>query len=102
VSMPLYRHGQPLWRCECARVSVCVIVCVLAMAGIFYGQLSGMVEPVGGLLGAFAGAYAWHVRVVMTPVPCCMCARAVVLVEPILPYALSFAAGAMIFVVIDR
>ena len=36
VSMPLYRHGEPLWRC------------------VFYGQLSGMVEPLGGLLGAWA------------------------------------------------
>ena len=44
-----------------------------------YGQLSGMVEPVAGLLGA----------------------AAVSLAEPILPYALSFAAGAMIYVVFD-
>lgn len=44
-----------------------------------YGQLSGMVEPIAGLLGAFL----------------------VVLATPILPYALSFAAGAMIFVVVD-
>jgi len=45
----------------------------------FYGQLSGMVEPIGGLLGAIAVSVA----------------------KPLLPYALSFAAGAMIFVVID-
>jgi len=45
----------------------------------FYGQLSGMVEPVGGLLGAVA----------------------VSLAKPLLPYALSFAAGAMVFVVAD-
>uniref|UniRef100_A0A2C9JG87 Zinc transporter ZIP11 n=1 Tax=Biomphalaria glabrata TaxID=6526 RepID=A0A2C9JG87_BIOGL len=45
----------------------------------WYGQLSGMVEPVAGLLGTIA----------------------VTLAEPILPYALAFAAGAMIFVVFD-
>uniref|UniRef100_A0A915CEU9 Zinc transporter ZIP11 n=1 Tax=Parascaris univalens TaxID=6257 RepID=A0A915CEU9_PARUN len=44
-----------------------------------YGQLSGMVEPIAALGGA----------------------AAVILVEPILPYALSFAAGAMIYVVVD-
>lgn len=44
-----------------------------------YGQLSGMVEPLAGVFGAFA----------------------VVLVEPILPYALAFAAGAMVYVVVD-
>ncbi len=46
----------------------------------FYGQLSGMVEPLAGLLGA------WLVSKV----------------APILPYALAFAAGAMIFVVIEQ
>ena len=51
-------------------------VCV---AGYRYGQLSGMVEPIAGVLGAFA----------------------VVLAEPVLPYALAFAAGAMIYVVVD-
>ena len=45
----------------------------------WYGQLSGMVEPIAGVLGA-AG---------------------VTLAAPILPYALAFAAGAMIYVVID-
>ena len=45
-----------------------------------YGQLSGIVEPVAGVLGAF---------IVLT-------------VKPILPYALSFAAGAMIFVVVEE
>lgn len=54
--------------------SVCVCVCILR-----YGQLSGMVEPVAGLLGAVA----------------------VVLAEPLLPYALAFAAGAMVYVVVD-
>ncbi len=44
-----------------------------------YGQLSGMVEPLAGLLGAVA----------------------VVLAEPLLPYALAFAAGAMVYVVVD-
>lgn len=44
-----------------------------------FGQLSGMVEPVAGLLGA----------------------GAIVIAEPILPYALAFAAGAMIYVVVD-
>ena len=44
-----------------------------------YGQLSGMVEPVAGVLGALA----------------------VTLAEPLLPYTLAFAAGAMVYVVID-
>ncbi len=46
----------------------------------FYGQLSGVVEPVSGVIGA----------------------AAVLLARPILPYALSFAAGAMIFVVVEE
>ena len=46
----------------------------------YYGQLSALVEPVAGLIGA----------------------AAVLFVEPILPYALGFAAGAMIFVVIEE
>lgn len=46
----------------------------------FLGQLSGIVEPIAGVLGA------WLV----------LTARA------ILPYALSFAAGAMIFVVVEE
>ncbi|KAF3853187.1 hypothetical protein F7725_013875 [Dissostichus mawsoni] len=41
--------------------------------------LSGMVEPIAGVLGALA----------------------VVLAEPLLPYALAFAAGAMVYVVVD-
>ncbi len=45
-----------------------------------YGQLSAIVEPFSAVLGAWA---------VMT-------------FEPILPYALSFAAGAMIFVVVEE
>ena len=50
------------------------------MKSFNYGQLSGMVEPVAGVLGA----------------------AAVILIKPILPYALSFAAGAMIFVVVEE
>ena len=41
----------------------------------FFGRLSAVVEPVAGVLGA----------------------AAVILAKPILPYALAFAAGAMIF-----
>lgn len=44
-----------------------------------YGQLSGMVEPIFGILGAVA----------------------VTVASIILPYALSFAAGAMIYIVAD-
>ena len=43
----------------------------------FYGQLSAVVEPVAGVIGVVA----------------------VTLAQPLLPYALAFAAGAMIFVV---
>jgi ZIP family zinc transporter len=46
----------------------------------WYGQLSGAVEPVAGFLGA----------------------AAVILMRPILPYALAFAAGAMIYVVVEE
>lgn len=46
----------------------------------WYGQLSAVVEPVAAVVGA----------------------GAVVAVAPILPYALSFAAGAMIFVVVEE
>jgi ZIP family zinc transporter len=46
----------------------------------WYGQLSAVVEPVFAVLGAFA----------------------VFIFKPILPYALAFAAGAMIFVVIEE
>ena len=45
-----------------------------------YGQASGIVEPVAGVIGAFA----------------------VMRMTPILPYALAFAAGAMIYVVIEE
>ncbi|WP_166823284.1 ZIP family metal transporter [Thalassoroseus pseudoceratinae] len=46
----------------------------------FYGQISGIVEPIAAVLGAAAVVYA----------------------APILPYALSFAAGAMIYVVVEE
>ena len=46
----------------------------------FYGQLSAVVEPVAAVVGA----------------------AAVILATPILPYALAFAAGAMIFVVAEE
>ncbi len=46
----------------------------------FWGQLSGVVEPIAGVLGAFA----------------------VIAFRPILPYALAFAAGAMIYVVAEE
>lgn len=45
-----------------------------------YGQLSGMVEPIAGVLGAYL----------------------VLVMTPLLPYALAFAAGAMIFVVAEE
>jgi ZIP family zinc transporter len=45
-----------------------------------YGQASAMVEPIAAILGAWA----------------------VLTFQPILPYALSFAAGAMIFVVVEE
>ncbi|WP_053217436.1 ZIP family metal transporter [Virgibacillus senegalensis] len=59
VSMPLRRDGMSKWK------------------SFYYGQFSGMVEPVAAVVGALA----------------------VVFIQPLLPYALSFAAGAMIFVV---
>jgi len=46
---------------------------------IWYGQLSGLVEPVAGVLGA----------------------ALVSIIVPLLPYALAFAAGAMVYVVVD-
>ncbi|KGX90525.1 dihydroorotate dehydrogenase [Pontibacillus halophilus JSM 076056 = DSM 19796] len=59
VSMPLHRDGMSKKK------------------SFFYGQFSGMVEPISAVIGALA----------------------VIFIQPILPYALSFAAGAMIFVV---
>ncbi|ELU17006.1 hypothetical protein CAPTEDRAFT_201889 [Capitella teleta] len=61
VSLPLRGSGMGIWK------------------SFWYGQLSGMVEPIAGVFGALA----------------------VVVAEPILPYALAFAAGAMIYVVLD-
>ena len=46
----------------------------------WYGQLSAVVEPLAGVLGTVAVMFA----------------------QPILPYALSFAAGAMLFVVFEE
>jgi len=62
VSMPLWREGLTRYK------------------SLWYGQISGMVEPAAGVLGA----------------------AFVLLAQPILPYALSFAAGAMIFVVVEE
>jgi ZIP family zinc transporter len=50
------------------------------MKSWWYGQLSAVVEPVAAVAGA----------------------AAVTLMRPILPYALAFAAGAMIFVVVEE
>jgi ZIP family zinc transporter len=50
------------------------------LKSFWYGQLSGVVEPVAGVLGA----------------------ALVFFIQPILPYALAFAAGAMIFVVAEE
>jgi ZIP family zinc transporter len=62
VAMPLRREG------------------VSRLKSFWYGQLSGVVEPVAGVVGA----------------------AAVLIARPILPYALAFAAGAMIFVVVEE
>ncbi len=62
VSMPLRREG------------------VSRLKSFWYGQLSGLVEPIAGVAGA----------------------AAVFLARPLLPYALGFAAGAMIFVVVEE
>lgn len=51
-----------------------------APKSFWYGQLSGLVEPISAVLGAWA----------------------VLAIEPILPYALAFAAGAMIYVVVEE
>ncbi|MFB6249597.1 MAG: ZIP family metal transporter [Salinibacter sp.] len=62
VSMPLHGEG------------------VSAGRSFWYGQLSGVVEPVSALAGA----------------------GAVLTVRPVLPYALAFAAGAMMYVVVEE
>jgi ZIP family zinc transporter len=50
------------------------------LKAFWYGQLSGLVEPVAGVIGA----------------------AAVLLIRPLLPFALAFAAGAMIYVVVEE
>jgi ZIP family zinc transporter len=62
VSIPLRRDGLSRWK------------------SFLYGQASGIVEPIAGLLGAVL----------------------VLAMRPILPYALAFAAGAMIYVVAEE
>ncbi|HEY8399572.1 MAG TPA: ZIP family metal transporter [Flavihumibacter sp.] len=62
VSMPLRRLG------------------ISRMKSFWYGQLSAIVEPVAGVLGAVAVIY----------------------MQPVLPFALAFAAGAMIYVVVEE
>ncbi|KRZ54989.1 Zinc transporter ZIP11 [Trichinella nativa] len=61
VSLPLAAFGYNKW------------------SSFFFGQLSGMVEPIAALCGAIG----------------------ITLMENLLPFALSFAAGAMIYVVFD-
>ena len=53
---------------------------VSRLKSFWYGQMSAIVEPVAAVLGAVA----------------------VTFFTPILPYALAFAAGAMIFVVVEE
>jgi ZIP family zinc transporter len=53
---------------------------VSRLRSFWYGQLSAIVEPIAAVIGA----------------------GAVILARPILPYALAFAAGAMIFVVVEE
>lgn len=62
VSMPLRREGVSVGK------------------SFWYGQLSGVVEPIAAVIGA----------------------AAVITITPILPYALAFAAGAMIYVVVEE
>ena len=70
----------PIYVCTIISISdVWIIICLYYLCSYRYGQLSGIVEPIAGMFGAIA----------------------VVIAEPILPYALAFAAGAMIYVVVD-
>ena len=62
VSVPLRREGMS------------------RLKSFWYGQMSGAVEPIAGVIGA----------------------AAVIVMRPILPYALAFAAGAMIYVVVEE
>ena len=62
VSVPLRRERLSRWK------------------SFLYGQASGVVEPIAGVLGALL----------------------VTIMRPVLPFALSFAAGAMIYVVVEE
>ena len=62
VAMPLRRQG------------------ISPLKSFWWGQLSAIVEPVAGVIGAVSVMYA----------------------RPILPYALAFAAGAMLYVVVEE
>jgi zinc transporter, ZIP family len=62
VSVPLRRHG------------------ISRRKSFFYGQLSAVVEPIAGVIGALAVIY----------------------MQAFLPFALAFAAGAMIYVVVEE
>ena len=62
VAMPLRREGMSRGK------------------SFWYGQLSGIVEPIAGVIGA----------------------ALVIIARPVLPFALAFAAGAMIFVVVEE
>ncbi len=62
VSLPLRREGFSRWK------------------AFFYGQLSGIVEPISAVLGAIL----------------------VLKIQTLLPFMLSFAAGAMIYVVVEE
>lgn len=62
VSIPLRREGYSRFK------------------SFMYGQASGIVEPIAGVIGAIAVIY----------------------IQSLLPYALSFAAGAMIYVVVEE
>jgi zinc transporter, ZIP family len=62
VSVPLRRQGMGRFK------------------SFWYGQLSAIVEPVAGVIGAVAVIY----------------------MQPMLPFALAFAAGAMIYVVVEE
>jgi len=62
VSLPLRREGYSRWK------------------SFFYGQLSGIVEPIAAVIGAIL----------------------VLRIQTLLPFLLSFAAGAMIYVVVEE
>jgi len=62
VSFPLHREGLSRFK------------------SFWYGQLSGLMEPLGAVIGA----------------------ATVVMVHPLLPYASGFSAGAMMFVVVEE